>query len=347
MGEAEVGAVLIINPLKVTLAHYEGELLETLNRSGQHAVEFAETIAGDGIAGPRERVAVAARTVWQRMRMARSVRGRTVIVVWPLFGYLDPLTWMRLARRNTVYMIIHDPSPLRQTYGQSVWARRLFKAAVHRRRIQVLYHTAHAQRVGADGNGVSGAVVPHPVLLPARTEAPQVPATSRPVIRVLGQYKHARSLTALETIADQAAGSCDLEIHGRGWPQVPGWMVMDHFVEEHEFSALLESSDCVVIPYDSFFQSGVAVRCLEAGVPVVAPRHEHIAELYGDDWAGTVRDASDWYDALERALAVDAAEIRSRHISVALGVHSAWRELLFRGGRVQPNEVGRRGVDGI
>lgn len=329
MGEADVGTVLVINPLKLTLAHYEGELLETLNRSGQDAVEIAETVTGDGITGPRERVAVAARTVWQRMRMARSVRGRTVIVIWPLFGYLDALTWMRLARRNTVYMVMHDPSPLRHTYGQSVWARRLFKTAVHHRRIQVLYHTAHAQRVGADINGVSGAVVPHPVgLLPARTEVPQIRATSRPVIRVLGQYKHTRSLTALTAIADQAAGSCDLEIYGRRWPQVPGWIVMDQFVPEHEFSALLESSDCVVIPYDSFFQSGVAVRCLEAGVSVVAPHHEHIAELYGDDWAGTVRDASDWYDALERALAVDAAEIRSRHLSVVLEVHGAWRELL-------------------
>jgi hypothetical protein len=335
MRGADRRAVLIINPLKHTLAHYEGELRETLNHSGNSAVEIADTAPGDGITGPRQRVAVAARTMWQRMKMAGSVRGQTVIVVWPLFGYLEPLTWMRLARQNTVYIVMHDPSPLRRTYGQSPWARYVFKAAVHRRSIRVLYHTAHAQRVGAGSNGVKGVVVPHPIRLePSRIEEPHGRATSRAVVRVLGQYKHTRSLTALTAIADQAAGSCELEIHGRGWPDVPGWTVMDRFVPENEFTALVASSDCVVIPYDSFFQSGVAVRCLEAGVPVVAPHHEHIAQLYGDEWAGTVRSVSDWYHALVRALAVDAVEIRSRHLCVAEEIRDAWQELLSTGGEV-------------
>jgi hypothetical protein len=332
MSDADCSAVLVINPLKHTLAHYEGELLETLNHSGHNAVEIADTVPGDGVRGPLHRVAVAARTVRERMRMARSVSGQIVIVVWPLFGYLEPLTLMRLARHNTVYIVVHDPSPLRRSYGQSPWARWLFKVVVHHRRFRVLYHTEHAQRVGARDSGVKGVVVPHPMrLVPSRTDEPHGRTASRPVVRVLGQYKHTRSLTALITIADQAAGLCELEIHGRGWPDVRGWTVMDRFVPEHEFAALVESSDCVVIPYDLFFQSGVAVRCLEAGVPVVAPRHEHIAQLYGDDWSGTVRDVSDWYDALVRALAVDAAEIRSRRLCVAQGIRSAWQELLSQG----------------
>jgi hypothetical protein len=329
MNETDRRAVLVINPLKYTLAHYEGELLETLNHSGHDVVEVADTVPGDGVKGSLDRVAVAARTVWERTRMARSVRGETIIVVWPLFGYLDPVTLMRLARHNTVYVVIHDPTPLRRSYGQSFWARKLFRAAVSHRSIRILYHTAHAQRVGTRANGVRGAVVPHPMsLAPSRSDEPRGRTKSRPVVRVLGQYKHTRSLTALTAIADRNAGSWDLEIHGRGWPQVPGWTVMDRFVPEHEFTDLVESSDCVVIPYDSFFQSGVAVRCLESGVPVVAPRHEHIAQLYGDDWVGTVRDVADWYDALVRALAVDAAEIRSRHLFVAAETRAAWQDLL-------------------
>jgi hypothetical protein len=333
MSHADSTPVLVINPLKHTLAHYEGELVDTLRNSGHNAVEIAATTPGDGVTGPADRVVVAARTVWERMRMARFVRRQIVIVVWPLFGYLEPLTLMRMARYNTVYIVVHDPSPLRRSYGQSYWARKVFKKVVQRRKIRILYHTEHAQQVGVRDNGVSGVVVPHPIRPgPLNTEGRPGRAVSRPVVRVLGQYKQTRSLAALAAIADQAAGLCHLEIHGRGWPEIQGWSVMNRFVPENEFTALVESSDCVIIPYDLFFQSGVAVRCLEAGVPVVAPHHEHIAQLYGDDWVGTVRDETGWYEALVRALAVDGAEIRSRRVDVAKQTQRAWQELLSAGG---------------
>jgi hypothetical protein len=340
MNEADYCPVLVINPLRNTLAHYEAELIETLTHSGCHAVEIADTVQGDFVKGPLHRVAVAARTVRERMRLARSVSGQIVIVVWPLFGYLEPLTLMRLARHNTVYIVVHDPLPMRRSYGQSFWARQLFKAAIDRRSMRVLYHSAHAQRVGASVNGVKGIVVPHPVRpVPSRTDEAHGRAPSRPMVRVLGQYKHTRSLPALTMIADRAAGSYELEIHGRGWPEVRGWTVMDRFVPDDEFTALVASSDCVIIPYGNFFQSGVAVWCFEAGVRVVAPHHEHIAQLYGDDWAGAVRDASDWYDALVRALAVDADEIRSRHLRVAHEISSGWQDLLSTGSEATRERV--------
>ena len=330
MSEGEDNAVLIVNPLNGhALAHYEDELFETLSHSGQYDVEIADTSPGDDITGPLHRVSVAARIVWERTTMARKVSGRIVLVTWPLFGYLEPLTVMRLARQNTVYIIVHDPSPLRRSYGQSRWARGLFKAVVHRRGIRVLYHTEHARRAGAHHNGVNGTVVPHPVSLVASQRPKQRGGSaSRPVVRVLGAYKNTRSMTALTMLAEHAAGSCELEIQGRGWPEVHGWTVMDRLVPEQEFGALVASSDCVVIPYDLFFQSGVAVRCLESGVPVVAPQHEHIAQLYGQEWTGTVRGESDWYDALVRALAVDTEEIRSRHRQVAQEILGAWQEFL-------------------
>ena len=330
MTDGDAGSVLIINPLnEYALAHYEDELVETLERSGRYNVETADTVAGDAITGSRHRVAVAVRTVWERTVMARSVSGRIVIVIWPLFGYFEPLTLVRLARRNTVYIVVHDPSPLRRSYGQSRWARVLFKTVGQCREIRVLYHTEQARRVGAELTGVNGTVVPHPVALVASQRLPhRGDGGSRPVIRVLGAYKNTRSITALTMLADHAAGEYDLEIHGRGWPEVQGWTVANRFVPEDEFASLVASSDCVVIPYVLFFQSGVAVRCLESGVPVVAPQHEHIVQLYGQAWPGTVRGESDWGDALVRALAIDADEIRSRHHHVAGEILGAWREFL-------------------
>jgi hypothetical protein len=335
MSEAGSRTVLIINPLKRALAHYEDELAQTLSYSGINVVEIADSVPGDWVVGTRQRVAIAARTVRERMRMARSVRGQTIIVTWPLFGHFEPLTLWRLARHNTVYLIVHDPLALRRSSGESSWASRLFKTALDRRSIEVLYHTAHAQCVSAHDNGVEGTVVPHPIRLgTSRTDKPR--DSARPVVRVLGQYKRTRSLTALAAIADQAAGSYELEIHGHGWPDVDGWTVADRFIPEGEFTVLVESSDCVVIAYDSFFQSGVAARCLEAGVPVVAPDNEHIVQLYGDDWAGIVRDGSDWYDATVRALEVGAAEIHPRQLRVAREVRSAWHGVLSRGSEI-PN----------
>jgi hypothetical protein len=236
---------------------------------------------------------------------------------------------MRVARRNTVYIIVHDPSPLRRSYDQSRWAKQLFKAATRLASVKILYHTELAQQVGDRRTGVRGAVVPHPIRLDwTPTGERRGLGVRRPVVRVLGQYKQTRSLSALAEIADKAAGLYDLEIHGRGWPQVQGWSVQDHFVPEDKFTDLVQSSDCVIIPYDLFFQSGVAVRCLEVGVPIVAPFHEHIVQLYGDDWVGVVRDEAGWHNALAAALAVDAAAIFARRRHLAQTTSCAWRNLL-------------------
>lgn len=329
MAESDRG-ILVINPLKYTLAHYEGELLGLLGQADFGAVEVAETVPVDGVTGSLERALVAVRCVWQRLRMARHVSGRIVVVVWPLFGYLEPFTLLRLARGNYVYIIVHDPSPLQRAYGQSAWAATLFKAMTKRRNMQVVYHTELAQRVGARDTGVEGTVVPHPVGIATSglDESRDRHVDARPVVRVLGRFKDTRSLSALGAISQGAAGTCTLEIHGRGWPDVAGWTLNDTFVPESEFAGLVESADCVVIPYDYFFQSGVAVRCLEAGIPIVAPRHEHIAELYGTHWPGAVDDELDWYAAVLRALAVDTECIRDRHRHVVETVRRAWIDLL-------------------
>jgi hypothetical protein len=320
--------VTIVNPLTNTLAHYEGELIETLSHCGFADIEISNSVAGDAVRSALDRISVGLSTLRERFRLARS-SGRIVIVIWPLFGFLEPVTLMRLARRNRVYIILHDPSPLRKQYGQSVMFARLFRAIVGNLQMRVLYHTVDAQRVGAQTLGVVGEVVPHPVRTPPNGfNRVGVSANRQPVIRVLGQYKYTRSVGALAQIAERANGEFELEIYGRDWPQVSGWRVIDRFVEESEFTALLRTADCVVIPYDKFFQSGVAVRCLEAGVPIVAPQHEHIVQLYGDDWLGIVRGASDWYSAIKRVLDLDGEALQRRQSEVVRAIRSAWKAVL-------------------
>ncbi|MDX1888195.1 hypothetical protein [Mycolicibacterium sp. 050158] len=323
--------ILLVNPLKYTLAHYEGELREMLQQANFRSVEVAVTTPGDGLTGSLERAQVAVRCVWQRWTMARQISGQTVVVLWPLFGYFEPLTLLRLARRNCVYVIVHDPAPLQRSYGQSTWAAWVFRATKRIGAIEVIYHTETAQRVGTRETGVEGIVVPHPVGRPTPLiEGCDRQIGSAPVVRVLGRFKDTRSLSALDAIANGAAGTCVLEIHGRGWPKVAGWTVNDAFVAEDDFAALVESADCVVIPYDYFFQSGVAVRCLEAGTPIVAPRHEHITQLYGSDWPGIVDDQSAWYEAVLQVLTFDTQCIRDRHRDVFGMVQTAWAELFSR-----------------
>jgi hypothetical protein len=104
--------------------------------------------------------------------------------------------------------------------------------------------------------------------------------------------------------------------------------VFDGFVPEDQFDVILQTSNCVVIPYDLFFQSGVAVRCLELGVPVVARRHEHIIELFGHDWPGIVHDPTDWPDAIVRALAIDTTAIQARRAVVRSRVLREWSAVL-------------------
>jgi hypothetical protein len=61
---------------------------------------------------------------------------------------------------------------------------------------------------------------------------------------------------------------------------------------------------------------------------VVAPRHEHIIELYGPDWPGLVRGAADWHDSIVRAMAVDTTAIHARRTVVRGEVQRAWSAVL-------------------
>lgn len=321
--------ICILNPLSSTLRHYEQELVDTLERAGYSDIEVIPTVEGEGISGIPQRMRVTLASLVERAQLGFSIRNQAVIVVvWPLFGYLDPWTLWGLCRHNRVLLVIHDPTPLRRAYGHSAFSRRLFKLIVQNTNVRVVYHTWLAQRVGLEVCGVRGTVVPHPIARHSDLLVKPSPCNGRSTIRVVGQYKMTRTLTPLESIAAHGADQFRLEIHGRGWPPVEGWTVSDRFIPEADFDELIRTSDCVVIPYSTFFQSGVAVRCLEQGVRVVAPRHEHIVELFGDGWPGLVDDEENWHEPIVRTLGVDRRGILARAEEVRTDITQAWRELI-------------------
>jgi hypothetical protein len=321
--------IFVLNPLASTLRHYEIELVDTLNLAGYQRVEIIPTVEGEGVTSAAQRIKIAVASLIQRVKLGYSMRGGIIVVIWPLFGYLDPLTLWSLCRANRVLMVFHDPTPLRRSYGQSRLSRRVCKWVVQATNTQVLYHTELAQKIGIEVSGIVGKVVPHPLAAASSDESLSPPDTSSP-IRVLGQHKLTRTIKPLHDISARVGSRLALEIHGRGWPAVPGWAVTDAFVSEAEFDELVRTSSCVVSPYSSFFQSGVAARCLERGVRIVAPRHEHIVELYGVDWPGLVEDDNDWDTAVLRALETETEALAFRAAEVRQQFARDWASALGR-----------------
>ena len=221
------------------------------------------------------------------------------IVVWPVLGYWD-LVIVRLLVGPRSAVVLHDPAPLVRAVGYGRAAKWL---AGRRWTSSILTHSATAtSRVRADTARDEVLCVPHPMMAPRRRSEPAVvEATDRqPLISVLGQYKRDRDLHALARVAAVAHGVWKCEIWGRGWPEVAGWRVKDRFLSEAEFAHRIEASDVVLIPYLRFFQSGVAMRCLELGTPFVGPSDSSLGEIVeresewlvvDDDWAGAVRRA--------------------------------------------------------
>ncbi|BDZ44142.1 hypothetical protein [Naasia aerilata] len=321
---------LIVNPLPLALHHYVRALSDTLSTAG-HTVEVLPmgSTGAEGTRGLR-RIAAAAGTLLARALLARGGRS-PILIVWPLFGYWDILTWLPASLRRQVIVILHDITPLRSLHGYGRAAHRVFGlVAKHHPRITVVCHTREAAAELHRLTGVSAEVASHPVIASTENDSE---AAREPVIRVLGQFKAARWLHPLEAIASgvgQGDHNATLEIKGRGWPSVSGWTVDDRFLTESQFEEAIASASCVVLPYTRFYQSGVAVRCLELGTPVVAQGTEQIRALFGDDWPGIVRDEHDWMAAAARALDVPRAEVLHLRDAELERCVAEWRRTLAR-----------------
>jgi hypothetical protein len=307
--------VTVVNPLGGALDHYTRSLVATLESAGaQVEVRSCDEPSVSG----RSRLQWV-RTYVGLVRSARQTKrgadAEVVLVTWPVLGYLD-LVILRLALGAGVVgrIVFHDPKPLAAAVGYSKFSSALARLAARRHRVVVHSEAAHAA-LSATTRAESAAILPLPVTLRPQGESQR---GRRSIVRVLGQFKVDRDLEVLRQIAARLGNDFVLEVHGRGWPEIEGWSVNSRFVSETEFDRLMSTSAVVLIPYRHFFQSDIAVRCIELGVPFVGPRESSLADMLPDSSpllvssTGTNADERGrrWVTAIKSACAGDAVEFR-------------------------------------
>lgn len=302
----------IVNPLPRTLEHYQRQLEQVLTTVGVTCLPVSSASAE--VAGrPWHRLVTAA-----RLLLSRQVsRGRRTVVTWPVFGRADPLTWPRTGG-STTYLIVHDPEPLRRQLGMGRASTALGRRAATGP-VQVVVHGESARAAIERLGWPAPTVLPHPMLEPGPLPA----AVDRRGLLVIGQWKPARSLAPLDLLAADPVWDGQRAIKGRGWSAVAGWEVDARFLTEAELTAALLASRCVVLPYDRYFQSNIAVRALECLTPVVGRHHPFLADLFGDDWPGLV-DHEDWAAAVKGATAVSEDELAGRRQAAWVRCTATW-----------------------
>jgi hypothetical protein len=290
----------LINPLGAALSHYTAALVRLLQDTGI-AVEVESF--SEPSSAPYGRLRWLSRyTSLLASTRHPSQHDTVVLVTWPVLGYWDFALIRTVTGRRTPYLVIHDPLPLARAVGYG----RLSRWAAGRRtiRAKAIVHSGQATRtIARIAGGVPAIQLPLPMFPPRK--APE--STDSVVVRVLGQYKAARDVGALERIAASCDPAWRYEIVGRGWPAIKGWTVTSAFVSESEFDRLIVTSSAIVIPYRRFFQSDVALRCLEVGTPVVGPRDSSLAELLGPVSPCLVSDGR-WAPAVDAAVSLGAIE---------------------------------------
>jgi hypothetical protein len=312
----------LINPLGVSLAHYTRALEGMLGTSmiDRGPINLEEPSAS-GL-GRRRWVQAYLRALWAERN---DIESEYLLITWPVLGFWD-FVIARLVVNKPLIIIVHDPKPLVRAVGYG----RIARWAAQRRasRSYVLVHSEAArEEVLRQVPRMEIVELPHPMMEPRSGKTHHDGET---VLRVLGQYKADRDLSALEEIAATCDSRWRFEIIGRGWPEVRGWGVKDEFVSEDGLDELIHTSDVVIIPYKRFFQSGIALRCLENGTAVVGPRDSSLEVLLGVD-SGWLAHAGDWKSAIETAV---GSGLKMRHdigeavYRDAQGRWGAWLERL-------------------
>jgi hypothetical protein len=311
--------LLIVNPLPHALAHYQEALVDEVGPP----VSGADVVRPDFEVGGSGRLGKAVGALRASARLARAAtRRQETLVLWPTFGLADLALWRVACQGVPRIVIIHDPVPLRRQYGFGRIGKALGRWGSRGKDVRVVVHTQLA-RESLEAIGIEvGAVLPHPTLAPRSRTRHAGP----PIVRVLGQFKGARDVALLEGIAEQAPAEWRLEIAGRGWPEIRGWHTDDRFLSEEELTAAFDSSAVVLVPYLHYFQSGIATRAYERGVPVVAHRHEFIESLYGSRWIGLVDGPGcrAWVRAITTAMGAETTSTQSNRTTNA----QAWRAAL-------------------
>lgn len=283
---------LLLNPLPQALHHYERALRGHLNNSSEPLRVSIESSSSRTLRRQLGRVGALA-------RLARvTLEQRPVIVLWPSLGLID-LALCRMSR-GPRSVIVHDPVPLRRQVGYGRLGRALGRWGSRGPRVSVIAHTKLAVRALHDLGIECEVVLPHPVM---KNDRESVIATApRPTVLVAGQCKGARDMELLDALPELLPDEWELRVCGRGWPDLTGWTVDSRFLSEAELDEELGRAHAVLLPYQYYFQSGIATRAYELGTPIVARRHEFVEQLYGSEWPGLVDagDARAWADTLDR-----------------------------------------------
>jgi hypothetical protein len=314
---------LVYNPLPVALGHYEKALADTLAAAGVSGLARSATSIETGGGGMATRLRLGARAARAQRRLAQD--GYAVIACWPSFGLVDPLVWRRLGRQAQVTVVVHDPEPLDRQFGVGrVWAR-LGALGLRPGRVGVVVHSTPARDALLVTGWPDPVLLPHPIVAAASPTGVRVAGGT---VRVVGRWKPARDLDLMGALGAELAGrGLSPSIAGRGWPPVPGWHLRDAFFGEEELDDAIDTSACVLVPYTRFFQSGIAVRALERGTPVVGPRHPFLEDLLGVSWPGLV--ASDdprlWCEAVDAVMAMAPEALAEVRASYTTRCVAAWR----------------------
>jgi glycosyltransferase involved in cell wall biosynthesis len=315
--------VRIYSPLHKVSEHFVERLIESLDSHGVPTVRLRSRdgeVGGDKLAKAQ---ALGAHT-WNVRRYVAS--GGPNVVAWPLLGWWEMPLWRHRTHRTLIAM--HDPEPLVAQNGLTPQAaeraaRLCGSAWPHLVTMSPEAHAISAKYFGADRVHLA----PHPM----RAPDPSAAQPSKDTVLVLGQYKPARDLDVMAAIAPTLrAGGWQPTVAGRGWPAIPGWRVIDRFMSEDEFQQLLASAAVVLLPYRYYFQSGVALRALEAGVPVVGRRTGFLSSVLGSEFSGGVDDWDDpksWVTAVEAGASARQDQLTSAAAYSIRGTQE-WRQLI-------------------
>lgn len=274
------------NPLSLTLAHYERELEETLNRCNiSH--EALSTRLVEGAHGPSGKLAMLQGAF---LNVLSKRHGQVPnLQIWPSLGLLEARLWASNSVRNIVS--IHDPVPLRRQVGFDQLSKRWARSKSRRLSPLLMVHSNDALRETQKllpNHDVIKTL--HPIL----SKQSLGPKSQEPTLIVAGQYKPERDLQMLGHLGPRLrAQGIQPEIHGRGWPSgIPGWEVHNRFVEEAELDNILSRAWAVLLPYSRYFQSGIAIRALEQGTLTVTPRTSFAEDLLGADSHSIIDDGN-------------------------------------------------------
>ena len=315
--------VAILNPLGAALRHYTRALESELQMAS--AAVMVDSILEPSSA-PYGRIGWLVR-FYLHIALLRTTRPERIIVTWPPLGMIDVLL-LRAIGGPYAYIVVHDPIPLVRAIGYNRVVGRSLRLVPS---AQTIVHSQPAADALKDLTGITPDMLRHPMIWTADSQACVSSPNPVPTVLVFGQFKPDRDTQLLSALGKRLAGRYGLKIVGRGWQQMENWAVTDCFIPEPEVEQLLLSATVVLIPYTRYFQSGVATRCVELGVPVVGSRTQSLEDLLGIDSGLLVKNpesVDDWVRSIEHACLYGVRAIRERSAYLKKDNSSQWRRWL-------------------